>query len=219
MPGEDTADAVTVTYYSERTWAPDEITASLPDSTAEATDKPAKVELFGCTGADQAEREGLYMAAANRYRRRIVTFRTELEGLIPTYGDLIAITHDLPRWGQGGEVTAVDGRTLTLSEPLEWETDAPEPPTHYIALRRRDGSLSGPWLVAPDGDERSVVLNEDLDIEPYTGAEEERTHFAFGPGEAWGLRARVLAVRPRGEQVEITAVGEDVRVHEADRAA
>ena len=85
MLGEDTADAVTVTYYSERTWAPDEITASLPDSTAEATDKPAKVELFGCTGAEQAEREGLYMAAANRYRRRIVTFRTELEGLIPTY--------------------------------------------------------------------------------------------------------------------------------------
>ena len=39
-------------------------------------------------------REGLYMAAANRYRRRIMTFRTELEGLIPTYGDLIAITHD-----------------------------------------------------------------------------------------------------------------------------
>ncbi len=219
MPGEDTADAVTVTYYSERTWAPDEITASLPDSAAEATDKPATVELFGCTGADQAEREGLYMAAANRYRRRIVTFRTELEGLIPTYGDLIAITHDLPRWGQGGEVTAVDGRTLTLSEPLEWETDAPEPPTHYIALRRRDGSLSGPWLVAPDGDERSVVLNEDLDFTPYTGADEERTHFAFGPGEAWGLRARVLAVRPRGEQVEITAVGEDVRVHEADQAA
>ena len=221
MPGEDTADAVTVTYYSERTWAPDEITASLPDSTAEATDKPAKVELFGCTGADQAEREGLYMAAANRYRRRIITFRTELEGLIPTYGDLVAITHDVPRWGQGGEVVAAEGRTLTLSEPQEWAVgeDMVGPPDYYLALRRRDGSLSGPWPVSPGGDDRSVVLSEDLDFTPYTGADEERTHFAFGPGEAWGLRARVLAVRPRGEQVEITAVGEDVRVHEADQAA
>ena len=109
-------------------------------------------------------REGLYMAAANRYRRRIVTFRTELEGLIPTYGDLIAITHDLPRWGQGGEVTAVDGRTLTLSEPLEWEAgdDTTEPPVHYLALRRRDGGLSGPWPVEPGSDERTVVLSEDL---------------------------------------------------------
>ncbi len=226
MPGEDTADAVTVTYFSERTWAPGEITASLPDSAGDAADKPATVELFGCTGAAQAEREGLYMAAANRYRRRIVSFRTELEGLIPTYGDLIAITHDLPRWGQGGEVTAVDGRTLTLSEPLEWETaDETGPPVHYLALRRRDGSLSGPWSVTPGGDARTVVLDDDLDLEPYTGADEERTHFAFGAGEAWGLRARVLAVRPRGEQVEITAVGEDdrvhqaVAVHEADQAA
>ena len=229
MPGEDTADAVTVTYFSERTWTPDEVVAALPDSATEAADKPATVDLFGCTGAEQAMREGLYMAAANRYRRRIVTFRTELEGLIPTYGDLIAITHDLPRWGQGGEVTAVDGRTLSLSEPLEWDageesvtgTGAPttEPPVHYIALRRRDGSLSGPWPVEPGGDERTVELGEDLDITPYTGADEERTHFAFGPGEAWGLRARVMAVRPRGEQVEITAVGEDARVHTADRAA
>ncbi len=221
MPGEDTADAVTVTYFSERTWTPDEVVAALPDSATEAADKPAAVDLFGCTGAEQAMREGLYMAAANRYRRRIVTFRTELEGLIPTYGDLIAVTHDLPRWGQGGEVTAVDGRTLTVSEPLEWEAgeDTTEPPVHYLALRRRDGGLSGPWPVAPGADARTVLLDEDLDLESYTGADEERTHFAFGPGEAWGLRARVMAVRPRGEQVEITAVGEDARVHEADRTA
>ena len=79
--------------------------------------------------------------------------------------------------------------------------------------------MSGPWPVEPGGDERTVILSEDPDPEPYTGADEERTHFAFGPGEAWGLRARVMAVRPRGEQVEITAVGEDARVHEADRAA
>ena len=222
MPGEDTADAVTVTYFSERTWRPDEIVATLPNSEADAAaDKPATVELFGCTGRDQAMREGLYMAAANRYRRRIMTFRTELEGLIPTYGDLIAVTHDLPRWGQGGEVVAVDGRALTLSEPLEWESggEAAEPPVHYLALRRRDGSLSGPWPVEPGGGDRTVVLSEDIDLEPYTGAEEERTHFAFGSGEAWGLRARVMAVRPRGGQVEITAVGEDDRVHEADEAA
>ena len=220
MPGEDTADAVTVTYFSERTWAPDEVVAALPDSASDGMDKPATVELFGCTGVEQAEREGLYMAAANRYRRRIVSFRTELEGLIPTYGDLIAVTHDLPRWGQGGEVVAADGRTLTLSEPLEWESgDGTEPPIHYLALRRRDGTLSGPWPVTPGGDARTVELDDDLDLEPYTGTEEERTHFAFGAGEAWGLRARVLAVRPRGEQVEITAVGEDARVHEADRAA
>ena len=155
---------------------------------------------------EQAMREGLYMAAANRYRRRIMTFRTELEGLIPTYGDLIAITHDLPRWGQGGEVVDVDGRALTSERAAgEWEAGdetgagtgaAPaEPPVHYLALRRRDGSLSGPWPVEPGGDDRTVVLSDDLDLEPYTGAEEERTHFAFGAGRGMGL-ARAGDGRP-----------------------
>jgi hypothetical protein len=55
------------------------------------------------------------MAAANRYRRRMVNFRTELEGLIPTYGDLIAIAHDMPRWGESGDVVAYTHPILTYS--------------------------------------------------------------------------------------------------------
>ena len=44
----------------------------------------------------------------------------------------------------------------------------------------------------------------------------ERTHFAFGIAEQWSLLARVIAVRPRGEQVEITCVAEHPAVHSAD---
>lgn len=212
MPGEDTADAVTVEYFSSRTWKPAEVTVNLPDS---AQAKPAKVSLFGCTGKDHAEREGLYMAAANRFRRRLVTFRTELEGLIPTYGDLIAVVHDMPRWGQGGEVVAWDGTTLVVSEPLEWTEGA----AHYLALRRGDGSVAGPFPVAPGETSDRVVPQAPLDVEPYLGGESERTHYAFGPGEAWSLPARVLTVRPRGERVEIWCVGEDARIHEASAAA
>ena len=84
MPSEDTADSVCVQYFSDRTWKNSEITGSFEGSTS---DKTATVELFGCTDKNQALREAIYMALANRYRRRIVTFSTELEGLIPSYGD------------------------------------------------------------------------------------------------------------------------------------
>ena len=174
--------------------------------------------LFGCTNEPQAKREGLYMAADNRYRRKLVSWQTELDGLIPTYGDLVAVTHDMPRWGQGGEVVSWDPETsiLEVSEPLDWS----EGVDHYIALRRRDGSPAGPFKVQANGDDmRSLRILDALDFAPYTGTAEERSHFAFGPGEAWSAKARVIAVRPRGELVEITAVGEDVRVHEADLAA
>jgi sulfur carrier protein ThiS len=206
MPGEETADAVTVEYFSARTWRPDEVTTKLPDS---AEEKPARLQLTGCTDKDHAGREGLYMAAANRYRRKLITFQTELEGLIPTYGDLIAIVHDMPRWGQGGEVVGWDGDVLVTSEPLEWA----EGETHYIALRRSDGAIAGPYPVTIGGSEYELVPQVPLGIDPYVGGDAERTHYAFGPSDAWSLFARVLAIRPRGERVEIAAVGEHDGVH------
>ena len=210
MPGEDTADSVTVEFFNEKTWKPDEITVSLPDSSA---DQPATVSLFGSTDKSHAIREGLYMAAANRYRRRMVSFKTELEGLIPTYGDLIAISHDMPRWGEAGDVVAYDPPYLDLSESVSFtEGDA-----HYIVLRKKDGSVSGPWLVTAGTNERQIMMAEELDFTPYTGSEQERTHFAFGIGEQWGVLARVTAVKPRGDLVEIASVVENPLVHTADQ--
>lgn len=211
MPGEETADAVTVEFFSSRTWKPDEVTVSLPGSSSA---NPAKLRLFGCTTEAHAVREGLYLAAANRYRRRIITLRTELEGLIPTYGDLIAIAHDMPSWGAGGEIVAWDADTqaATLSEPVAF-VDGQE---HVMALRRRDGGVSGPHAVTPGSDAQQVVFADLPDIPIETGLSAERTHFAFGNAEQWSLLARVIAVRPRGEQVEITCVAEHPAVHSAD---
>ena len=211
LASDDTADSVTVEYFSKETWQTAEETVSLPDSTS---DQSARVRLFGCTEKAQAIREGKYMAAANRYRRRLVTFQTELEGLIPTYGDLIAIAHDMPSWGQGAEVIAVDDNVLSLSEPLEWSEELVD---HFISLRKADGSVSGPWLVLQGETPSQVVLQDELDFTPYTGELQERTHVAFGAGEKWSTLARVTAVRPRGELVEISAVAENPVVHTADQ--
>ena len=206
MPSEDTADSVTVEYFSDKTWKTTEITGVLPESTSENT---ATVELFGCTNKEQALREALYMAAANRYRRRIVSFMTELDGLIPTYGDLVAITHDMPSWGQGGEVIQKDGNKLTLSEPVIFSDDS----VHYIALRKANGQLSGPYVVTSGNLENEVVMEEIPDFEVYTGTSRERTHFAFGPADKWATMARIIGIKPRTNTVEITAVIEDERVH------
>ena len=211
MPGEETADAVTVEFFSSRTWKPDAVTVSLPGS---SITNPAKLRLFGCTTEAHAVREGLYLAAANRFRRRIITLRTELEGLIPTYGDLIAIAHDMPSWGVGGEIVMwdADTQTATLSDPVAFVDDQ----AHVMALRRRDGGVSGPHSVTPGSDAQQVVFAELPDIPIETGLSAERTHFAFGIAEQWSLLARVIAVRPRGEQVEITCVAEHPAVHTAD---
>lgn len=207
MPSEDTADSVCVQYFSEKTWKTSEVVGSFEGS---SSDKTATVKLFGCTNKDQALREATYMALANRYRRRIVNFTTELKGLVPSYGDLIAITHDMAKWGQGGEVTEKNGLTLSLSEPVTFE----EGQTHYLALRKKNGSLSGPFVVTPGSLKNEVVLSEEPDIEILTGTDAERTHFAFGIADKWSVLARVTGIHPRSTKVEITAVIEDSRVHQ-----
>lgn len=207
MPSEDTADSVCVQYFSEKTWKTSEVVGSFEGS---SSDKTATVELFGCTNKEQALREATYMALANRYRRRIVNFTTELEGLVPSYGDLIAITHDMAKWGQGGEVTEQNGLTLSLSEPVKFE----EGQTHYLALRKKNGSLSGPFVVTPGALTTEVILSEEPDIDILTGTDAERTHFAFGTADKWSVLARVTGIHPRSTKVEITAVIEDSRVHQ-----
>lgn len=211
MPSDETADAVDVEYFDAQVWAPRTVRAALPGSTA---GKPVSVKLFGVTQRDQAWREGMYMAAANRYRRRHLTFATEMEGFIPALGDLIAVSHDMPQWGQSGEVVAYDPttRTVTTSEPLVWSGG-----THYISLRKRDGSVAGPYVATQGARENQCVLQTAPAITPDTGGDRERTHYAFGPGQALYVLARVVGIRPRSpERVEIAAVVESDYVHTAD---
>jgi hypothetical protein len=141
MPTPETADAVDVKYFDSGRWAQATVRAKLPTSVA-AT--PAKIELFGVTGRDQAFREGMYQAASNRYRRRLITFKTEMEGFIPSFGDLIAIQHDMPGWGQSGEITGYSGSVtnlLTYSEQFDNSAWLPE----------GTSTLSANATVAPDG--------------------------------------------------------------------
>jgi hypothetical protein len=144
-----------------------------------------------------------------------------MEGFIPSFGDLIAIQHDMPGWGQGGEVVGWDAgtSTLTLSEPLTWEDGE----THYIAFAAKNGSMVGPFVVTAGLSAYQCIVSEslidanDAPWEPYTGSDYERTRFSFGWAETWSQKARVLSVMPRSmERVEIQAINEHDNVHTAD---
>lgn len=220
LQNDQTTDAAEADYFDETTWSPKTVLAVLPGGTS---DRPAKLRgTFGMTTRAQVWREAVYTAAQNRWRRKIVNFQTELEGFIPTFGDLIAISHDMPAWGSSGEIVSIDEDTpsagdvtLHLSEPVTFGVG-----THYIALRRRDGSVEGPFVCTAGPSTSEAVVAGGLDgFVPQTGRSEERTHFAFGLGESYRQRAIVTAVRARGNVVEISAVNEDDRVHTADEGS
>lgn len=214
MATEETADAVDVSYFDSSTWTERTVRCALPAS-AQATVRT--MQLPGVTNRAQAWREGMFMAACSRYRRRTVSFQTEMEGLVLSLGDLIAVQHDMPQWGAYSEVTAWDGAGLaaTLAHDMDWSGGP-----HYIALRARDGSVMGPYAVTRGGADNVAVLDEEPTEAPYTGTQAERTHVAFGPGEALYVRAIVLSVRPQSStRAEVLAIVESDFVHTAETGA
>lgn len=218
MPSEETADCVDVTYFDSAIWSERTVRCSLPGGT---TNQPAQVKIFGVTSRQQAWNEGMYVAACNRYRRRLLTFGTEMEGFIPALGDLIAVQHDMPKWGQSGEIVAWDAgtKTATLNEPLDWSAGG----AHSFAMRKRDGSVAGPYVATAGSDAYHVVISawtSGVDPIPDISGTRERTHYAFGPSNSQYIRCRVLSLRPKSaETVEINAVVESDYVHTADTGA
>lgn len=239
LPSEETADAVDVEYWDNGTFQQKVVRSALPGSLENSI---VNRQLFGCSSRAQAYREGMYMAACNRYRRRMVSFTTEMEGFIPTVGDLIAIQHDMPQWGQGGEVVGYDAGTLTLtlSEPISGldigdillednsrllledngailkEINVGGNP-YYIALRQRDGSATESYEISFTANPYQIVLNETPAITPDVGYDREKTYYAIGEANRNYIEAKVLGVKPRAlEKIEINAVIDSDFVYTAD---
>jgi predicted nucleic acid-binding Zn-ribbon protein len=194
FPEHDSPDHVIVEFINEETWQPDEVVCALPGS---AMLRPYRLQIPGIVKRDQAWREGISLAAQNRDQRRFVSFQTELEGHIPRYGDLVEISHDVPKWGLTGFIEDYDPgtKTLTTSESLEWWPSE----NHYINLRKKDGSPDGPYRVVAGSHDREAVIADLLDgyaVFVSDGQGEEFTHYQFGPGERRSLLAQAVSAAP-----------------------
>lgn len=214
-PTDTSPDGVTIQYWDNILW--DWKYLTIPSPGVDVPENPQQITLFGVTDENQASREGLYTVAADRFRRRIINISTEMDGFIPTYGDLIAVAYDLPSWGSTtGDVDYYDPVTkiVTLSEAVSLAGGA----THYIAFASPTGEVLGPYEVGGGSDAYSVVLTDATGGEElYFGNEMERTRFTIGPADNIYRLARVLSVTPKDAySVDINAVIEDDRVHTYD---
>ena len=217
LPGDETADSVSVEYFDRDKMKPEEVLCEL--NVGQSTNT-AKIKMFGVVTRDQAYREGMYLAAANKYRRILTTFETELEGYIPTIGDLVVVSHDMPDWGQCGEIRYVEDYTvndfrLHLSEEVIEGSGQ-----HYIVLRRKDGTPTNAITCTVDSLDKSLVtiLKSDVDFTINDTDDYERTHYAFGIATEFYRRCRIVPpIKPKGgNKVEINVVNEDDAVHIAD---
>lgn len=233
----DSPDGLILEYWDHRVWDWAEMEIPVPGRSA--TDpadplfdaelppmrRPIRQRVLGVIGQHQVRREGLYMAAKLLYRRNTHAWQTELQGMLPSYGRSVYLAPALPSWGVSGDVVAWDVETLTLSlsEPVTFTVGA----DHYIILQRDVGSVAGPYPVAAvDGDAYAVQLTIAPDCELVCdSADRERPRYTFGTASASEPKlAKILGIRPAGvdgagaPQIELQAVVDDDRVHDADAA-
>ncbi len=216
---EETADGVIVEYFDNRAWDWLEVDCPAPGVTEMAN--PVRVQMPGITGKTHAEREGLYQAAANVYRRKYPTWQTEMQGALATFGAPVVFAPALQSYAQSGDVAFYDEATRVagLTEPVQWTGAA----THRIRVMRPDGSVTDPIACTPGPTQFDVTLAEPLDFAMrLNDAGTERPRYVFGPDDVHSLIVKLLAVTPQGRNEDgapiytLSSVIEDNRVHAVD---
>lgn len=204
-------DGVIVEYTDPNTWQTKEVSCVLPGRDGLNLDR---IKLPGCTSRNRAFREGMYIQARRELQRKTVTFQTGLEGHIPAFMDLISITHDTLRVGQGGMILAYDTSTneMTLSERVNFGAANI---VHKLAIRGDDGAIMGtPITVTPGTAPNKVILESDPP-EPLDFSENRVPPlYAFGVAEIWAFMGKVSSIRPMDENtVEISCVNYNEAVY------
>lgn len=128
LSGIEPVDHVVMTYTDPDTWKDATVECGLPGM---SRDNPETIKFAGCTNLQHAYREGMYIMSGKRYWRETVSFRTGLEGMLPNYGDLIAVLHDVPRWGQWGAVVQITEGQASYVFPADFE-DFPNGRVYFV---------------------------------------------------------------------------------------
>lgn len=204
-------DGMEIEYFSESSWKAETVLCLLP---GDAGNNPERVRAFGITDKTKAYQFGMRKRATQKHRRIRHTFSTEMDALNSRYMSYDALGIDMAGYSQTGRVESVSGRVLQLNQDLEWGAA-----THYIGIRRPDGTLSGPYQCSVGDDAGSVVINADLDFSPIFNGNHEPPYFMFGEADEWCIPVLVTEIKPTGtDKVKVTAYEYSDKVYLYDDA-
>lgn len=143
---------------------------------------PAQIELMGCTSLEQAYRHGKHYLRCNKYEIRTVTFEAFTDAIACTVGDIILVQHDVPEWGEGGRVVAVNGQTITLDKEV-----TTQPGKQYQLLVRNNATDAVSTYNVVNVSGLNVIVSENIPVH-------KDCIYAFGEISKAAKPFRVLAI-------------------------
>lgn len=143
---------------------------------------PAQIELMGCTSLEQAYRHGKHYLRCNKYEVRTVTFEAFTDAIACTVGDIILVQHDVPEWGEGGRVVAVNGQSITLDKEV-----TTQPGKQYQLLVRNNTTDAVTTYNVANVSGANVIVQENIPVQ-------KDCIYAFGEISKAAKPFRVLAI-------------------------
>lgn len=166
---EKLGDEIELAFYNpDLDWQQDTVRAKVPGVTDPVN--PVRVELFGCTNNAMAGPEANLIAAAQKFRRRFVSFECDFEGMVASRGDVVMVSHELfamgqlNAWGYSGRLVAGTANELTLDAMVPFTPATP----HYVAVRYPDSSLAIRPVNLDTGEKDVIGLTTALPSAPDT---------------------------------------------------
>lgn len=162
---------------------------------------PTKIKAVGITDPVKAWRFGMRLARENHYSPGTITWKTSLQGFNSSPGELTAVCANLTGGTTHGTVRGLSGNTLTLDQNIAFGAG-----THYIAVRRPDGTTFGPVTATAGAQPNEVDIPLPLDFTPVFNLTQHRPSFSFGDAVSWAIPCIVKDIKLAGKDtVQIVA--------------
>ena len=115
---EDRANCVEVTFTNaDADYQRDILTVYGDTFDTDGYARTAQLTMDGITSYNQAYREGKYQLMCNKYQLRTVSFEADIDAIACTVGDVILVSHDVPKWANSGRIDSVISEN-TLRLPI-----------------------------------------------------------------------------------------------------
>lgn len=214
---EERARSVQITYNDEqRDYKNTEFFVRSPRyaENRNLQDNTANVTLFGVSRRSQAHREALYYLATNERQLQTIKLSADVNALVCEYGDLIGVSHSVPRLGmESGRLVSISGTTIKLDKKV---TLTASEPYSIIVQRSADDVLITRDLVA---------VADEVTTDTVTVAQGFGTDEAPAPYDCYAVGIRDRVVKPfrvvkleqdKDLKMTITATEYDPAVYETD---
>lgn len=176
------------------------------------------IDLFGVTEAEQVWKHARYFLAVARLRPEIFEIGVDAEHLLVNRGDLVLVTHDVPRFGQDS------GRIISVKLALDGDLDeitldnsvVMDPGIDYVLRVRLEDGTSRLLAVVNEPGETDVVTIQDGNAQsspPVTGD----NLWMFGPTDLETRECVVKSIEMGSDlEAQLTLVDHAPAVHDAD---